>query len=105
MRNWIRIITRRARESSVRQKVYTRTELGGPMKRIVAVFLTVFLSAAWSQGGNPNYKPKRLNKAIELLADGQPIYNTSAQGGDGYDAGLKLANTHNDFIIYEMEHG
>src|SRR6266849_6271483 len=64
-----------------------------------------FISTAWSQGGDPNYKPKRLNKAIELLADGQPIYNAGAQGGDGYEAGLKLAKTHNDFIIYEMEHG
>ena len=65
----------------------------------------ISISAAWAQGGDPNYKPKRLNKAIELLEDGQPIYNASAQGGDGYDAGLKLSHTYNDFIIYEMEHG
>lgn len=64
-----------------------------------------FVPATWAQGGDPNYKPKRLNKAIELLADGQPIYNASAQGGDGYEAGLRLASTNNDFIIYEMEHG
>src|ERR1700730_17349074 len=63
------------------------------------------ISTLWAQGGDPNYKPKRLNKAIELLADGQPIYNASAQGGDGYDVGLKLSQTYNDFIIYEMEHG
>jgi 4-hydroxy-2-oxoheptanedioate aldolase len=63
------------------------------------------ISTLWAQGGDPNYKPKRLNKAIELLADGQPIYNASAQGGDGYEAGLKLSHTYNDFIIYEMEHG
>ncbi len=58
-----------------------------------------------AQGGDPNYKPKRFNKAIELLEAGQPIYNTSARGGDGYDVGLKLASTYNDFIIYEMEDG
>ena len=69
-----------------------------------AMFL-LMLGVAWAQGGDPNYKPKRLNKAIELLAEGQPIYNASAQGGDGYDAGLRLAKTYNDFIIYEMEHG
>jgi 4-hydroxy-2-oxoheptanedioate aldolase len=63
------------------------------------------LPAIWAQGGDPNYKPKRLNKAIELLADGQPIYNVGAQGGDGYDVGQKMAKTHADFIIYEMEHG
>jgi hypothetical protein len=28
-----------------------------------------------------NYKPRRLNKAIELLEDGQPIYHTNANGG------------------------
>jgi 4-hydroxy-2-oxoheptanedioate aldolase len=65
----------------------------------------ISISTAWAQGGDPNYKPKRQNKAIELLEDGQPIYNASAQGGDGYDAGLKLSHTYNDFIIYEMEHG
>jgi 4-hydroxy-2-oxoheptanedioate aldolase len=64
-----------------------------------------FLATMWAQGGDPNYKPKRLNKAIELLADGQPIYNAGAQGGDGYDVGMKLAKTHNDFITYELEHG
>jgi 4-hydroxy-2-oxoheptanedioate aldolase len=64
-----------------------------------------FVPSIWAQGGDPNYKPKRLNKAIELLADGQPIYNAGAQGGDGYEAGLRLARTYNDFIIYEMEHG
>src|ERR1700676_3938961 len=63
------------------------------------------ISILWAQSGDLNYKPKRLNKAIELLEDGQPIYNASAQGGDGYDVGLKLSQTYNDFIIYEMEHG
>ena len=78
------------------------------MKQIAMVLPLLAMSsipAMWAQGGDPNYKPKRLNKAIELLADGQPIYNAGAQGGDGFDAGLKLSKTHNDFIIYEMEHG
>ena len=76
------------------------------MKMVTTITVLVVLgSTAWAQGGDPNYKPKRLNKAIELLEAGQPIYNAGAQGGDGYDVGLKLAKTHNDFIIYEMEHG
>src|SRR6266576_1719856 len=70
-----------------------------------ALLGATLVGTAWAQGGDPNYKPKRLNKAIELMADGQPIYNAGAQGGDGFDAGLKLAQTHSDFIIYEMEHG
>src|SRR6266446_1634616 len=80
---------------------------GRTMKLVTLVCLLgiEFVSCVWAQGGDPNYKPKRLNKAIELMADGQPIYNASAQGGDGYEAGLRLARTYNDFIIYEMEHG
>ena len=78
------------------------------MKRIVlmlaalGVALTTLLSA---QGGDPNYgKPKRLNKMIELLAAGQPVYDMGVTGG-GYEEGKKLAQTTNDMILYEMEHG
>lgn len=49
-------------------------------------------------------KPKRINKAIELLEQGQPIYYTSISGG-GYEDGRKLAKTWADYINYEMEHG
>ena len=76
------------------------------MTRIAIVLPVLWLSFAatiWAQGGDSNYKRRRFNKAIELLEDGQPIYNSSARGGDGYDAGVKLASTYNDFIIYEME--
>ncbi|MBL8235289.1 MAG: hypothetical protein JNL98_42725, partial [Bryobacterales bacterium] len=52
-----------------------------------------------------NTKPKRINKAIELLAQGQPIYYTGARGGAGYDEGKKMAQTWADYINYEMEHG
>jgi 4-hydroxy-2-oxoheptanedioate aldolase len=46
--------------------------------------------------------PKRINKCIELLQAGQPIYYISAYGG--YDEGRKLAKTWADYIIYNMEH-
>src|SRR6266550_6757109 len=78
------------------------------MKRIVLVLavlgisLTTLISA---QGGDPQYgKPKRLNKMIELLAAGQPVYDVGVTGG-GYEEGKKLAQTTNDLIQYEMEHG
>jgi len=51
------------------------------------------------------YKPKRINKAIELLAEGQPIYYTTVVGGAGYEEGKKMAQTWADYITYEMEHG
>lgn len=50
-------------------------------------------------------KPKRINKAIELLEQGQPIYYTGARGGAGYEEGKKMAHTWADYINYEMEHG
>ena len=47
--------------------------------------------------------PKRINKAIELLEQGQPIYYTGAHGG--FEEGVKMAQTWADYITYEMEHG
>ena len=47
--------------------------------------------------------PKRINKAIELLERGQPIYYTGGHGG--YEEGRKMARTWADYINYEMEHG
>ena len=47
--------------------------------------------------------PKRVNKAIELLERGQPIYYTTSRGG--YEEGKKLAQTWADYINYELEHG
>ena len=55
-----------------------------------------------------NYKPRRLNKCIELWEDGQPIYYTGAGVGPGvdpYQQGIKMAHTWADAINYEMEHG
>jgi 4-hydroxy-2-oxoheptanedioate aldolase len=48
-------------------------------------------------------KPTRINKAIELLEQGQPVYY--ANGSGGYEEGKKLAQTPSDYINYEMEHG
>lgn len=48
-------------------------------------------------------EPKRVNKAIELLAEGQPVYYTSSRGG--YEEGKELARTWADYINYELEHG
>jgi len=54
-----------------------------------------------------NYKPRRLNKAIELWEDGQPVYYTSAGlgfGVDSYAQGVKMARTWADAIDIGMEH-
>ena len=46
----------------------------------------------------------RINKCVELLAAGQPIYYTSAEHRT-YDGGRQAARTWADYITYEMEHG
>jgi 4-hydroxy-2-oxoheptanedioate aldolase len=55
-----------------------------------------------------NYKPRRVNKAIELWEDGQPIYYNGSglgPGVDPYAQGVKMARTWYDAINVEMEHG
>ncbi len=46
----------------------------------------------------------RVNRAIELLEQGQPIYYTGA-GELSYEGGVKAAQTWADYIVVEMEHG
>src|SRR5947209_18739732 len=51
-------------------------------------------------------KATRINRAIELLAQAQPIYYTgSHEGTDGsFEQGVKDAQTSADYISYDMEH-
>lgn len=48
--------------------------------------------------------PGRVNKAIELLQQGQPIYYTGARD-ISYETGRAMAGTWADFIAVDMEHG
>ena len=48
------------------------------------------------------YQPKRINKSIELLERGQPIYYDASTGG--YEEGMRMAGTWGDYIIYNVEH-
>jgi len=68
---------------------------------LVAAVLAIAPIAAQS----PTQKPKRINRAIEMLEMGQPIYYATSRGGAGYDEGKKMASTQSDYITYEMEHG
>jgi 4-hydroxy-2-oxoheptanedioate aldolase len=55
-----------------------------------------------------NYKPRRLNKVIELWEDNQPIYYTGAgigPGVDPYAQGVRMARTYADAITVDFEHG
>src|SRR5437879_12206614 len=65
----------------------------------VSVFLIV---TVFAQGATKH----RINRGIELLAAGQPIYYTgSHEGTDGsFEQGVKDAQTWADYISYDMEH-
>lgn len=54
------------------------------------------------RGGDASWTPTRVNKCIELLESGQPIYYDYASGG--YEEGLANAQSWSDFIVYNMEH-
>src|SRR5262245_32681651 len=51
-------------------------------------------------------KAKRINRAIELLEQGQPIYYTGSHSGTAgtYEQGVKDAQIYADYISYDMEH-
>src|ERR1700743_3132390 len=53
-----------------------------------------------------NYKPRRINKAIELWEDGQPIYYNGSglgTGGGPYAQGVKMARTWSAAIQRETD--
>jgi len=72
--------------------------------RRVTILLTLVMSVAALSAQAP--KPHRINRAIELLQQGQPIYYTgSHEGTEGsFEQGVKDAQTWADYISYDMEH-
>ena len=80
--------------------------MAGVMRQVAA--LAVLVSgglvglAGWQSGTTPT-TPKRINKAIELLGQGEPTYYTQISRG-GYDEGRELARTWADYITYNFEH-
>jgi 4-hydroxy-2-oxoheptanedioate aldolase len=67
-----------------------------------AVALVVFAAALPAQSPSP----KRINRAIELLEQGQPIYYTGSHSGTegSFESGKRDAQTWADYISYDMEH-
>ena len=78
------------------------------MKRTFVILLVSALAAVlWTVTlpGNPSsYKPKRINKVIELLEADQPVYFTATTGEKDYADGVAMARTYADYIDYGMEH-
>ena len=72
----------------------------------VSACMFFFLAAAsFAQTSPPAPKPKRINRAIELLEAGQPIYYTGSHSGTAgtFDQGKQDAQTWADYISYDME--
>jgi 4-hydroxy-2-oxoheptanedioate aldolase len=80
------------------------------MRKTIAMrcFVAVFLCLVWGFVSLPAQtpKPKRVNRAIELLEQGQPIYYTGSHSGTAgtFEQGKKDAQTYADYISYDMEH-
>ena len=72
-----------------------------PVAAVILAGLIVSVSA--QQSTDPVYTPKRINKAIELLEQGEPVYYFQIRGG-GYERGKQLARTWADAIGYNVEH-
>ena len=66
----------------------------------LAAAAVLVLTAALAQS------PRRINKAIDLLSHGQPVYYTGGHEGTGggFEGGKKMASTWADYIMYDMEH-
>jgi 4-hydroxy-2-oxoheptanedioate aldolase len=67
---------------------------------LVALALTLAASAFAAESATAP-KPIRVNKAIELLSAGQPVYYDYGRGG--YEEGKASAQTWADILMYDME--
>jgi 4-hydroxy-2-oxoheptanedioate aldolase len=73
------------------------------LQTIILLCIFTVINPLLSQNSQrKEWKPKRINKCIELLEAGQPIYYKAGYGG--YEEGLKMAKTWADYIVYNMEH-
>src|SRR2546422_1226335 len=70
----------------------------------LSIWWLAILSVAAAVAHTPT--PTRVNRAIELLAHGQPIYYTGSHEGTAgsFEQGEKDAQTWADYISYDMEH-
>src|SRR5919198_6729775 len=82
----------------------TPMKMTSKLPRVLAVCLCFVLGVVSVTADTP--KAKRINRAIELLEQGQPIYYTgSHEGTEGsFAQGVKDAQTYADYISYDMEH-
>ena len=74
---------------------------------ITAIASLALVAALFGQASNTAApKAKKINRAIELLSENQPIYYTGSHSGTAgtFEQGMKDAQTYADYISYDMEH-
>ncbi len=76
------------------------TRLKAVALTVLAVFAVVAGLSAGQSGSS--YTPKRINKAIELIEMGEPVYYFQFPGG-GYEDGKSMSQTWADAIGYNVE--
>ncbi len=70
--------------------------------RFIACFALLVAGPPAARAATADYAgPQKINKAVELLAAGQPVYYSYGSGG--YDKGRELARTWADILMYDME--
>jgi 4-hydroxy-2-oxoheptanedioate aldolase len=72
-----------------------------PMQRLFVSLLAIGSLLSGLAAAEKPAAPKRVNLAIELLAQNQPVYYS--YGADGYEAGKEAAKTWADILMYDME--
>lgn len=84
-----------------------------PIQTTWTLLLTLLWSSFAAAAPDPDYEPRRVNKAIELIENGQHVYYTYAVRPGDYpwsveearERGMALSQTWADMIIYNLEHG
>src|SRR4029453_3084880 len=89
------------RAQLVRRNIHAKS-IPLPAMRAMLVIGCCLLLLPLPGEADSSYKPKRINKAIELLEQKQPTYYT--YGAGGYEEGKALAKTWADIILYDLEH-
>jgi 4-hydroxy-2-oxoheptanedioate aldolase len=74
-----------------------------PISRTIFLLFSFLVASFANAGGDAaSYTgPKRINKAIELLESGQPVYYGYGRGG--FEEGKAAAGTWADVLMYDME--
>src|SRR5207248_1016804 len=90
----------------LRSVMKSRTKMMFWLSVLAVLLFGIATTVAQTSKPESAWKAKHINRAIEVLADGQPIYYTGSHSGTTgtFEQGMKDAQTYADYISYDMEH-